>query len=60
MFDLGWGCGYRNFLMGLSAVLMAYPEYRIAFPSVGDTGEDLAPGVLPLQRWIEDGWRQGG
>ncbi|KAF8666695.1 hypothetical protein RHS04_09494 [Rhizoctonia solani] len=55
--DLGWGCGYRNFLMACSALAAQdiCPEYRRLLM------DDICgpPGVRNLQVWIEDAWRRG-
>ncbi|KAF8604518.1 DUF1671-domain-containing protein [Ceratobasidium sp. AG-I] len=57
LWDLGWGCGYRNFLMACSALAAQSlrPEYR------GLLMNDARgpPGVRNLQVWIEDAWRRG-
>jgi len=53
--DMGWGCGYRNFLMACSSLLApdGRPDYAQYLKA------DSAPGVRNLQRWIEDAWSQG-
>ncbi|KAL5635022.1 hypothetical protein ACGC1H_002901 [Rhizoctonia solani] len=57
LWDLGWGCGYRNFLMVCSALAAQdiRPEYRSLLM------DDIRgpPGVRNLQLWIEDSWRRG-
>ncbi|KAH7341878.1 peptidase family C78-domain-containing protein [Rhizoctonia solani] len=57
LWDLGWGCGYRNFLMACSALAAqdVRPEYRELLM------DDICgpPGVRNLQVWIEDAWRRG-
>ncbi|EJD53275.1 DUF1671-domain-containing protein, partial [Auricularia subglabra TFB-10046 SS5] len=53
--DMGWGCGYRNFLMACAA-LMAQdqrPEYAHLLQS------PLPPGVRNLQKWIQQAWQDG-
>lgn len=55
LFDSGWGCGYRNFLMACAA-LMDQPIQPLYFCHLDDP---LAPGVRNLQQWIEDAWKQG-
>lgn len=55
-FDMGWGCGYRNALMALSALLVSQPAYRLLF-SREIIGSD--PGVRRIQGWIEEGWGNG-
>ena len=54
--DMGWGCGYRNALMAISALLIARPGYRRLF-SRDTNGAD--PGVRRLQGWIEEAWGNG-
>ncbi|THH10282.1 hypothetical protein EW145_g1427 [Phellinidium pouzarii] len=55
MWDMGWGCGYRNFLMACTALIdqQVQPMYF----SVLD--QPIPPGVRNLQRWIEDAWKAG-
>lgn len=55
-FDMGWGCGYRNALMTLSALLLSQPAYRLVF-SRNINGAD--PGVRRMQGWIEQAWGNG-
>ena len=55
-FDMGWGCGHRNALMAISALLMIAPEWRKAF-SRDSNGAD--PGVRRVQGWIEEAWAEG-
>ncbi|KAG8736815.1 hypothetical protein FRC12_017433 [Ceratobasidium sp. 428] len=57
LWDLGWGCGYRNFLMACSALVAQdiRPEYQALL--MGDACGP--PGVRNLQVWIEDAWRRG-
>ncbi|WVQ84295.1 hypothetical protein IAT38_006447 [Cryptococcus sp. DSM 104549] len=54
-FDLGWGCGYRNALMALTA-LLSVPAYQLLFSRQAN-GAD--PGVRRIQGWIEEAWAQG-
>jgi hypothetical protein len=49
----GWGCGYRNALMAITALLQAKPSYRPPF-SENDNGSN--PGVRRVQGWIEEAW----
>ncbi|KAI0306763.1 peptidase family C78-domain-containing protein [Multifurca ochricompacta] len=55
IWDVGWGCGYRNFMM-LCAVLM---DQRIqpAYSSLLCT--PAPPSVNNLKRLIEEAWSQG-
>ncbi|KAL7418476.1 hypothetical protein Q5752_006934 [Cryptotrichosporon argae] len=55
-FDIAWGCGYRNALMALSALILAQPAYRPIF-SREKNGAD--PGVRRVQGWIEEAWAAG-
>ncbi|ORY26720.1 peptidase family C78-domain-containing protein [Naematelia encephala] len=55
-FDLGWGCGYRNALMAISALVLANADYRPVFSKEAN-GAD--PGVRRVQGWIEEAWHQG-
>ena len=55
-FDMGWGCGYRNALMALSALLYSQPAYRSVFAR-DVNGAD--PGVRRIQGWIEQAWENG-
>jgi hypothetical protein len=48
MFDLAWGCGYRNLQMAYSTVGALLP------PPL-----DAPPAVFDFQCWIEDAWRDG-
>ncbi len=59
--DIGWGCGYRNFLMGLTAVLGAKEEYREGMKKIGmiDGKVEDEPGVRNLQLWMAKGWNEG-
>ncbi|KAF9513339.1 hypothetical protein BS47DRAFT_1376757 [Hydnum rufescens UP504] len=69
-FDLGWGCGYRNFLMACTS-LLAQQTQPMYFPLLdvgngssanvngGEPQELGGPGVRALQAWIEDAWRRG-
>ncbi|KAH7926299.1 DUF1671-domain-containing protein [Leucogyrophana mollusca] len=54
-FDAGWGCGYRNFLMACTA-LMVQQNQTIYFPLLDDP---MSPGVRNLQLWIEHAWKEG-
>ncbi|KAK8853139.1 hypothetical protein IAR55_003840 [Kwoniella newhampshirensis] len=54
-FDMGWGCGYRNALMALSAIL-SVPAYRPLFARENNGAE---PGVRRVQGWLEEAWREG-
>jgi len=53
--DMGWGCGYRNFLMACTALIdqQIQPLY---FPLLDDP---WPPGVRNLQRSIELAWQNG-
>ncbi len=42
--------------MAISALLIAYPQYRTVFPSLP---VEIAPGVGQLQTWMDGGWREG-
>ncbi|KAL0063294.1 hypothetical protein AAF712_009789 [Marasmius tenuissimus] len=53
--DIGWGCGYRNFLMACSA-LMDQQLQPMYFPALN---QPFPPGVRNLQRWIEEAWHNG-
>ncbi|KAI5124328.1 hypothetical protein M0805_008935 [Coniferiporia weirii] len=55
MWDMGWGCGYRNFLMACTALIdqQVQPMY---FPALD---QPTSPGVRNLQQWIEDAWNAG-
>ncbi|KAJ7093184.1 peptidase family C78-domain-containing protein [Mycena epipterygia] len=55
VWDAGWGCGYRNFLMACAA-LMAQPFQDMYFPRLD---HPISPGVRNLQQWIEDAWKAG-
>ncbi|KAL5511740.1 hypothetical protein ACEPAH_4958 [Sanghuangporus vaninii] len=55
LWDLGWGCGYRNFLMACTA-LMDQQVQPLYFPALD---QPSSPGVRNLQQWIEDAWRAG-
>lgn len=54
-FDWGWGCGYRNALMAISA-MMQLPHYQKVFAR-SENGAD--PGVRRVQGWIEEAWAEG-
>ncbi|XP_022292437.2 uncharacterized protein LOC111103444 [Crassostrea virginica] len=52
--DKGWGCGYRNFQMLLSA-LAASPTYsKILF-----NGKPVIPSIPKIQQLIEAAWAKG-
>ncbi|EIN07686.1 DUF1671-domain-containing protein [Punctularia strigosozonata HHB-11173 SS5] len=53
--DMGWGCGYRNFLMACAA-LMDQPFQQLYWPIID---AEPSPGVRNLQTWIEAAWKQG-
>ncbi|KAJ8519890.1 hypothetical protein ONZ45_g3209 [Pleurotus djamor] len=53
--DVTWGCGYRNFMMGC-ATLMDQQLQPLYFPLLDDP---LPPGVRNLQKWIENAWEEG-
>jgi hypothetical protein len=55
-FDMGWGCGYRNALMAISALILARPEYAKTFSKETNGSE---PGVRRTQGWIEEAWGDG-
>lgn len=50
--DKGWGCGYRNLQILLSA-LLRMDTYRPFIPEQG------IPSIPQLQRLIEEAWREG-
>ncbi|KZT26492.1 DUF1671-domain-containing protein [Neolentinus lepideus HHB14362 ss-1] len=55
IWDRGWGCGYRNFLMACTALLTQTTRREY-----WDLLENpTPPGVRNLQRWIEDAWKMG-
>ncbi|KAF8522105.1 DUF1671-domain-containing protein [Hysterangium stoloniferum] len=56
LWDAGWGCGYRNFLMACTA-LMNQQFQPMYFPLLDD--EVRPPGVRNLQHWIEGAWADG-
>ncbi|EIM90228.1 DUF1671-domain-containing protein [Stereum hirsutum FP-91666 SS1] len=55
LWDSGWGCGYRNFLMACTALMdqPIQPEYARLL------NEPLPPSVHNLQQMIEDAWKHG-
>ena len=55
-FDAGWGCGYRNALMAISALVTFEPSYRAVF---GRGANGAEPGVRRVQGWIEEAWNAG-
>lgn len=56
-FDVGWGCGYRNTEMALTALVASSPDYQSIFPLADSSGH--SPGVRNLQSWIASGWDSG-
>ncbi|KAF7338646.1 hypothetical protein MVEN_02091000 [Mycena venus] len=55
VWDAGWGCGYRNFLMACTA-LMDQQSEPMYFPLLDHPSP---PSVRNLQHWIEDAWNDG-
>lgn len=55
-FDAHWGCGYRNGLMVISALMLQSSEYRTAF---GRERNGADPGVRRIQAWLEEAWEAG-
>ncbi|KZS99169.1 DUF1671-domain-containing protein [Sistotremastrum niveocremeum HHB9708] len=55
LWDMGWGCGYRNFLMACIPLLDQSDQPGYA-PLLLQT---RPPGVRNLQHWIEDAWKDG-
>ncbi|KAF9532353.1 peptidase family C78-domain-containing protein [Crepidotus variabilis] len=55
MWDVSWGCGYRNFLM-VCASLMSQTQQPMYFPLLD---APISPSIRNLQRWIEDAWSEG-
>ncbi|KAJ6547116.1 peptidase family C78-domain-containing protein [Mycena capillaripes] len=55
VWDAGWGCGYRNFLMACAS-LMDQQSQPLYFPLLDDPSP---PSVRNLQHWIEDAWKEG-
>ncbi|CAK5279477.1 unnamed protein product [Mycena citricolor] len=55
VWDAGWGCGYRNFLMACT-VLMDQPFQPTYFSLLKSP---ILPGVRNLQTWIEMAWKDG-
>ncbi|KAF7974549.1 hypothetical protein HWV62_11898, partial [Athelia sp. TMB] len=53
--DVGWGCGYRNYLMACTA-LMDQPAQPLYFALLDDTSP---PSVRNLQHLIESAWKHG-
>ncbi|KAJ9110747.1 hypothetical protein QFC20_002788 [Naganishia adeliensis] len=49
-FGIGWGCGYRNFLMGLTALTFSNPSISSALLVDGK------PGVRTIQKWMKEAW----
>lgn len=55
VWDAGWGCGYRNYMMACAA-LMDQPFQPMYFPLLD---HPTPPSVRNLQQWIEDAWKAG-
>ncbi|KAF8969883.1 peptidase family C78-domain-containing protein [Flammula alnicola] len=55
IWDAGWGCGYRNFLMACGG-LMSQMQQPLYFPLLDSP---LPPGIRNLQSWIETAWKEG-
>ncbi|KAF8184941.1 peptidase family C78-domain-containing protein [Mycena galopus ATCC 62051] len=55
IWDAGWGCGYRNFLMACTA-LMDQQMQPMYFPLLDSPSP---PSVRNLQQWIEGAWDDG-
>ncbi|KAI9446654.1 peptidase family C78-domain-containing protein [Lactarius indigo] len=55
IWDIGWGCGYRNFMM-LCAALMDQPT-QAAYSSL--LNAQTPPSVNSLKVLIEEAWRHG-
>ncbi|KAJ6488636.1 peptidase family C78-domain-containing protein [Mycena vitilis] len=55
LWDAGWGCGYRNFLMACTS-LMDQQFQPMYFPLLD---HPTPPSVRNLQQWIEDAWKDG-
>ncbi|ORX40679.1 peptidase family C78-domain-containing protein [Kockovaella imperatae] len=57
-YDMGWGCGYRNTEMVITALLdfPFRPEYRTVFDAEKNGSE---PCVRRTQGWIEEAWSEG-
>ncbi|KAJ6618321.1 peptidase family C78-domain-containing protein [Mycena sp. CBHHK59/15] len=55
LWDAGWGCGYRNFLI-LCTALMDQPFQPMYFALLD---HPTSPSVHNVQRWIEDAWEAG-
>ncbi|XP_063773267.1 zinc finger-containing ubiquitin peptidase 1 isoform X2 [Pseudophryne corroboree] len=51
--DRGWGCGFRNFQMLLSSILMS-DSYRHCLQECGHI-----PCIPKIQSLIEDAWKEG-
>lgn len=52
----GWGCGYRNALMLLSALILFHPSYASLF-SRESNGSD--PSLRRVQGWLQEAWTGG-
>ncbi|KDQ10191.1 hypothetical protein BOTBODRAFT_36468 [Botryobasidium botryosum FD-172 SS1] len=66
IFDMGWGCGYRNFLMACTALYAqtSQPQYAslLQNPPQNERTDPKCvggPGVRNLQGWIEHAWQLG-
>ncbi|KAH9981503.1 peptidase family C78-domain-containing protein [Lactifluus volemus] len=55
LWDLGWGCGYRNFMMACAALMDQH--IQPAYSSL--LGTPTLPGVRNLQALIEEAWEHG-
>ncbi|CAD7695674.1 unnamed protein product [Ostreobium quekettii] len=55
MIDRGWGCGWRNAQMLVSAMLMRSTEWRESL--FGGCG--YVPDIGSLQAWLEAAWHAG-
>ncbi|KAJ7756846.1 peptidase family C78-domain-containing protein [Mycena maculata] len=55
LWDAGWGCGYRNFMMACTS-LMDQQIQPLYFPLLD---HPMPPSVRNLQHWIEDAWEAG-
>ncbi|KAI8998781.1 peptidase family C78-domain-containing protein [Trametes punicea] len=55
LWDVSWGCGYRNYLMACAA-LMDQRRQPMYFPLLDSP---LPPGIRNLQQTLEDAWKHG-
>ncbi|KAI0256488.1 peptidase family C78-domain-containing protein [Lactifluus subvellereus] len=55
LWDAGWGCGYRNFMMACAALM----DQRIQPAYSSLLGAPTLPGVNNLKVWIEEAWGRG-